>query len=131
VATGAADGYARMTGLPAATLLHLGPGLANGLANLHNAMRAAVPLLNIVGDHGTTHGPHDPPLASNIAGYARQVSSHVHVTTAAGSIAEDAARALAAARRHPGQVATLITPADCTWHDCDGPTAVNTGRSVL
>jgi len=94
VATGAADGYARMTGLLAATLLHLGPGLANGLANLHNAMRAAVPLLNIVGDHGTTHGPHDPPLASNIAGYARQVSSHVHVTTAAGSIAEDAARVL-------------------------------------
>jgi acetolactate synthase I/II/III large subunit len=68
VATGAADGYARMTGLPAATLLHLGPGLANGLANLHNAMRAAVPLVNIVGDHATTHGPHDPPLASNIAG---------------------------------------------------------------
>ncbi len=124
VATGAADGYARMTGLPAATLLHMGPGLANGLANLHNAMRAAVPLLNIVGDHATKHAPHDPPLASNISGYARQVSSHVQVTTTAGSIADDAARALAAARRHPGQVATLITPADCTWPECDGPTTV-------
>jgi acetolactate synthase I/II/III large subunit len=121
VATGAADGYARMVGKPAATLLHLGPGLANGLANLHNAMRAKVPMVNIVGEHATWHVPHDAPLTSNIARYADQVSGWVRVTRGPGGLAVDAAAAVAAARQPPGHIATLITPADCTWQDCDGP----------
>jgi acetolactate synthase-1/2/3 large subunit len=75
VASGAADGYARMTGKPACTLLHLGPGLTNALANLHNACRAHVPLINIVGDHATFHRPYDTPLASDIATLARPHSS--------------------------------------------------------
>ena len=65
-ATGAADGYGRMTGRPAAVLLHLGPGLANGLANLHNARRARTPLLAVVGDHATYHKQFDAPLESDI-----------------------------------------------------------------
>ncbi|HEY6577692.1 MAG TPA: thiamine pyrophosphate-binding protein, partial [Rhizomicrobium sp.] len=77
VATGAADGYGRMAAKPAATLLHLGPGLANGLANLHNARRAATPIVNIVGDHATYHAQYDPPLASNIVEFARPVSGWV------------------------------------------------------
>lgn len=82
VATGAADGYARMTGRPAATLLHLGPGLANGLANLHNARRAWVPMVNIVGDHATYHGQCDAPLTSDVAGFARPVSGWIEVGAA-------------------------------------------------
>jgi acetolactate synthase-1/2/3 large subunit len=98
VATGAADGYARMTGRPAATLLHLGPGLANGLANLHNARRASVPLVNIVGDHATYHGPYDAPLTSDVAGFARPVSGWIHACTSVRSTGADAARAVQAAR---------------------------------
>ena len=74
VATGAADGYARMSGRPAATLLHLGPGMANGMANLHNARRARVPLVNIVGDHATYHSRYDAPLNSDIETVARTFS---------------------------------------------------------
>jgi acetolactate synthase-1/2/3 large subunit len=120
VATGAADGYARMTGRPAATLLHLGPGLANGLANLHNARRATVPLVNIVGDHATYHGPYDAPLTSDVAGFARPVSGWVHSCTSARSTGADAARAVQAARGAPGQIATLILPADTAWNDAEG-----------
>ena len=76
--TGMADGYGRMAGKPAATLLHLGPGLANGLANLHNARRAATPIVNIVGDHATYHAQYDAPLASDVAGFARPVSAWLH-----------------------------------------------------
>src|ERR1700753_844978 len=83
VVTGAADGYARVTGKPAATLLHCGPGLANGLANLHNARRAATPIVNIVGDHATYHAQYDAPLASDIAGFARPVSDWVHSSPSA------------------------------------------------
>lgn len=116
VATGAADGYGRMTGRPAATLLHLGPGLSNGLSNLHNARRAATPIVNIVGDHATHHAQYDAPLASDIAGLARPVSAWVHSSANAASVGADGARAVQAARAAPGQVATLILPADTAWN---------------
>ena len=87
-----------MAGKPAATLLHLGPGLANGLANLHNARRAATPIVNIVGDHATYHAQYDAPLASDIVGFARPVSAWVHARRARRRVAADAARAVQAAR---------------------------------
>jgi acetolactate synthase I/II/III large subunit len=115
VATGAADGYARMAGKPAAVLLHLGPGLSNGLANLHNARRAHTPLLCIVGAHATGHVRHDAPLQSDIEALARTVSGFVHTSGSARGAADDAMRALAATRADGGQVATLIIPADVAW----------------
>ena len=90
VVTGAADGYGRVAGKPAATLLHLGPGLANGLANLHNARRANTPLVNIVGDHATYHLQYDTPLTSDIAGFARPVSAWIHESKSADAVASDA-----------------------------------------
>ncbi len=123
VATGAADGYARMAGKPACTLLHLGPGLANGLANLHNARRAATPIVNIVGDHATYHAQYDPPLASDIQGFARPVSGWVQSSMSAKTVAADAARAVQAARQAPGQIATLILPADTAWLEAERPAA--------
>ncbi len=114
VATGAADGYARMTGRPAATLLHLGPGLANGLANLHNARRARSPIVNIVGEHALSHRQLDAPLSSDIEGFARPVSAFVRMVQDVGEAGRDAAQAVAAARSAPG-VATLIAPADVGW----------------
>jgi acetolactate synthase-1/2/3 large subunit len=134
VATGAADGYGRMAGKPAATLLHLGPGLANGLANLHNARRAATPIVNIVGDHATFHLQYDALLTSDIAGFARPVSNWVHETTSAKRVASDVARAVQAARAAPGGIATLILPADVAWNAAEraaeplpdiGPAIVN------
>ena len=116
VATGAADGYGRVAGKPAVTLLHLGPGLANGLANLHNARRAATPVVNIVGDHATNHLQYDALLTSDIVGFARPVSSWIHETRSAGLAASDAARAVQAARAAPGGIATLILPADAAWN---------------
>src|SRR5690242_15470245 len=115
--TGMADGYGRMAEKPAATLLHLGPGLANGLANLHNARRASTPVVNIVGDHATYHAQYDAPLASDIVGFARPVSSWVHTSTSALTVAADGARAVQAARTAPGNVATLILPADTAWNE--------------
>ncbi|TSE23066.1 putative acetolactate synthase large subunit IlvX [Tepidimonas sediminis] len=115
VATGAADGYARMTDRPAATLLHLGCGLGNGLANLHNARRAHVPLLNIVGDHATHHAPLDAPLQSDIETVARAVSGWWRTCRHPQELGQLAAQALAAAQQPPGQVATLILPADVSW----------------
>lgn len=115
VATGAADGYARMSGRPAATLLHLGPGLGNGLANLHNARRAFTPVVNIVGDHATYHKQYDAQLESDIETVARNVSSFVRRSAKAEEVASDAADAVAAALGPPGQVATLILPADVSW----------------
>ena len=117
VATGAADGYGRMTGQPAAALLHLGPGLANGLANLHNARRAHTPLLAIVGDHATYHKRFDAPLESDIDALAGSVSGWVRRSARAEEAPADAADAVAAAMRPPGQIATLILPADVTWTD--------------
>ncbi len=119
VVTGMADGYGRMAGKPAATLLHLGPGLGNGLANLHNAKRANSPVVNIVGDHATYHGRHDAPLTSDVAGIARPVSGWVHTSGHATSVGADTARAVQAAMRAPHQVATLILPADVAWNPAE------------
>jgi acetolactate synthase-1/2/3 large subunit len=119
VATGAADGYGRVAGKPAVTLLHLGPGLANGLANLHNARRAATPVVNIVGDHASYHLQYDALLTSDIVGFARPVSSWVHETKGARLAASDAARAVQAARCAPGGIATLILPADAAWNPAE------------
>jgi acetolactate synthase I/II/III large subunit len=121
VVTGAADGYARMAEKPAVTLLHLGPGLANGLANLHNAKKAATPMVNIVGDHATYHRSLDAPLTSDIETAARPFSHWVKTSAGAHSAAADAAAALTAARTPPGQIATLILPADTAWNEAKGP----------
>src|SRR5205807_7687263 len=120
VVTGAADGYARMAEKPAATLLHLGPGLANGLANLHNANKAATPIVNIIGDNATYHRRFDAPLTSDIETAARPFCRWVRTSPDARSIARDGAEAIAAARTPPGQVAALILPADTAWNDADG-----------
>lgn len=117
VATGAADGYARIAGKPAATLLHLGPGLGNGLANLHNARRAHTPVVNIVGDHATYHKQYDAQLESDIETVARNVSHWIRSSDATDKLAADATEAVAAAIGPPGQVATLILPADVSWSD--------------
>lgn len=116
VVTGAADGYGRVAGKPAVTLLHLGPGLGNGIANLHNARRAATPIVNVVGDHATYHLQYDAPLTSDIVGLARPVSAWVCESKSARNVAADAARAVQAARAAPGGVATLILPADTAWN---------------
>src|ERR671938_29532 len=121
VVTGAADGYARMADKPAATLLHLGPGMANGLANIHNARRALTPMLNIVGEHATYHLEHDAPLTSDIEGAARPFSDWVLTAANSRSVARDGAAAVAAAMAPPGRVATLILPADASWNEADGP----------
>jgi acetolactate synthase-1/2/3 large subunit len=115
VATGAADGYARIAGRPAAVLVHLGPGLANGLANLHNARRARTPVVVIVGAHATGHARYDAPLQSDIEALARTVSGWVHTSGTTRDLAHDAMRAVAAARA--GQIATLVLPADVSWSD--------------
>lgn len=115
VVTGAADGYARMADKPAATLLHLGPGLANGLANLHNARRGNTPIVNIVGDHATHHVKFDAPLQSDIERLARPMSHWVHTCASADDVARDAAEAIGVARTAPGKIATLILPADAAW----------------
>lgn len=116
VVTGAADGYGRMTGTPAATLLHLGPGLGNGLANLHNAKKARTPVVNVVGDHATYHRQFDAPLTSDVEGIARPVSGWVKVSASADDVGADGAAAIQAALAPPGQVATLILPADTAWN---------------
>jgi len=120
VCTGAADGYARMMGKPAATLLHLGPGLGNGIANLHNARRAEVPMVNIVGDHATFHLQYDAPLTSDIVSLATPVSAWVRSGQNATTISQDAADAIRVANTAPGQIATLILPADTAWNDSQG-----------
>ena len=117
VCTGAADGWYRMKDKPASTLLHLGPGLANGLANIHNARRASSGMVNVVGEHSTAHLKYDPPLRSDIEGLARPLSHWVRRVDAATSIAWDAAAAVAQANEHPGKIATLILPGDTAWRD--------------
>ena len=123
VVTGAADGYGRMTGSPAATLLHLGPGLGNGLANLHNAKKARTPVVNVVGDHATYHRKFDAPLTSDVEGIATPVSGWVKVSESADDVAHDGAAAVQAAMSPPGQVATLILPADTAWNRTDAVAA--------
>jgi acetolactate synthase I/II/III large subunit len=117
VVTGAADGYARMAERPACTLVHLGPGFANGMANLHNAMRARVPLVNLVGEHPAEHRKLDAPLTSDIEGIARPYSKWLRTSSASANIGKDATEAVEAARTPPGQIATLIVPADVAWVD--------------
>ena len=121
VVTGAADGYARMADRPAATLLHLGPGLANGLANLHNARRAYSPVVNVVGDHATYHRQYDAPLTSDIEGLARPMSHWVKTTAQADDVSRDAAEAVREANTAPGRIATLILPADAAWNETAAP----------
>jgi acetolactate synthase-1/2/3 large subunit len=124
VVTGMADGYYRIAGSPACTLLHCGPGLANGLANLHNARRARSGIVNIVGDHATYHRALDAPLTSDIDSLARAVSSWTKSCADAQQIGSDAAMAVQAACEYPGNVVTLILPSDVSWSNCSsvGPT---------
>ena len=117
VVTGAADGYGRMTDKPAATLLHLGPGLANGLANLHNAKRARVPMINVVGDHAVEHLKHDAPLTSDIIGLAKPMSNWVRTSRSPSDLAEAGAEAVATSQTYPGQITTIIAPGDHAWTD--------------
>ena len=124
VVSGAADGYGRMADKPAATLLHLGPGLGNALANLHNARKAHTPIVNIVGEHATHHRQYDAPLSADVEGVARPMSAWVKTSMDARSVARDGAEAVTAAMTSPGQVATLILPADTAWNLSDGPAPV-------
>ena len=117
VVTGAADGYFRIARRPACTLLHLGPGLGNGLANLHNAKKAGSGIVNVVGEHATHHIALDAPLTSDIEGVARPMSHWVRTTRSADSVAQDAAQAMVQANTHPGRVATLVLPADAAWSE--------------
>ncbi len=117
VVTGMADGYYRIAGKPACTLLHCGPGLANGLANLHNARRAHSGIVNIVGDQATHHRPFDPPLTADTDALARTVSAWVRTSATAPQVGGDAVAAVQAARTLPGQVATLILPSDASWDE--------------
>ncbi len=117
VVAGAADAYYRMAGKPAATLLHCGPGLGNALSNLHNARRARSGVVNIVGDQATYHRPLDAPLTADTQSLAHSVSAFVHEAQTAAGVGADAVAAIAAARAYPGQVATLILPADTAWDE--------------
>ncbi len=121
VCTGCADGWGRMRRRPALTLLHLGPGFANGIANLHNARRARSPVLNLVGDHTRNHLGFDAPLTSDIESLARPVSEWVRTATSPAQLSSDFSQALGAASAPPGQVATLIVPADVQWEESAGP----------
>jgi acetolactate synthase-1/2/3 large subunit len=125
VCSGAADGYARMLRHPAATLLHLGPGLANALANLHNARKARSPVVNIVGQHTTQHLRYDAPLTSDIEGFARPVSAWVRTLQRPYEMGAEAACAVQAACAPPGQVATLIVPADFSWSEAGEPASAS------
>ena len=117
VCSGAADGYYRMTDKPASTLLHLGPGLANAAANLHNAKKAGSGVVNIVGEHALYHIKYDTPLTADIEGIARPFSHWVKTSPTSKTVASDGALAIQAARVAPGQIATLILPADTAWTD--------------
>lgn len=133
VATGAADGYARMADRPASTLLHLGPGLANGLSNLHNARRAFSPVVNIVGEHASYHKPFDAPLTSDIAGVAAPFSDWVGTVGSVNTIGADTAEAIRQSRAAPGRIATLIAPAETSWLNggvVSGATQIDGPREV-
>jgi acetolactate synthase-1/2/3 large subunit len=133
VATGAADGYARVADRPAAVLLHLGPGLGNGLANLHNARKAFTPVVNVVGDHASYHKQYNAQLESDIETVARNVSTWIRSSASTAALPGDAAEAVAAACGPPGQVATLVLPADVSWADGadPAPPATPTGAAPV
>jgi len=116
IVTGMADGYYRIARKPASTLLHCGPGLANGMGNLHNARRAHAGIVNVVGDQATYHRPFDAPLTADTEGMARTVSHWVRTCSEARDVGRDAAAAVKAARAVSGQIATLILPADASWN---------------
>ena len=120
VVSGAADGYYRIADKPAATLLHLGPGLANASANLHNAKKAGSGIVNIVGEHATYHLEHDAPLTADVEGIARPMSHWVRTSRSSTTVAHDGAFAVAQARAAPGRIATLILPADTAWGPAEG-----------
>jgi len=119
VVTGAADGYGRMADKPALNMLHLGPGVANGMANLHNAQRAGSPVLNMVGDHATDHLQHDAPLTSDIEGMATPVSRSFRVSESARGLAQTGLDALTDSLKHNGSISTFVVPADHAWTDID------------
>lgn len=121
VVTGAADGYARMADRPALTLLHLGSGLSNGLANLHNARRAGSAVVNVVGDHATYHLQYDAPLTSDLPALAAWTSSWSQVAPSADELPALGAEAVRASRAGNGGIATLIVPADCAWEQSSAP----------
>jgi acetolactate synthase I/II/III large subunit len=121
VCSGAADGYARMTGKPAATLLHLGPGLANGLSNFHNARKAGSPIVSIVGEHTTQHLRCDAPLTADTVLFARTVSDHVRVLGSAECMGSAAAETVRDAWLPPGKISHLIVPADYSWDPSGAP----------
>jgi acetolactate synthase-1/2/3 large subunit len=127
VVSGAADGYARMTRKPAATLLHTGPGLAYGLANQHNARKAGTPMVSIVGDHASYHLKRDPPLASDIESLARPMSEWVRRITGPDDVAPATQAAIEAAITMRG-VATLILPADASWSEAHSPASATTAK---
>ena len=128
VTTGAADGYYRMAEKPASTLLHLGPGLANALANLHNLKRARSGVVNIVGEHATYHLRHDALLTSDIQAHRQDdVPLGEDIDASKASVAVDCAEAIGAASQPPGQVATLILPADVAWSEADRSGRAQTG----
>ena len=124
-ATGAADGYFRMKRTPASTLLHLGPGLANGLANLHNAKKASSGIVNIVGEHALDHIKLNAPLTSDIEGIARPVSHWVKTSKSSKDIAVDGAEAIEMANVNPGQISTLILPGDTAWNEGNAIQSIN------
>ncbi len=124
VVTGAADGYARMAGKPAVTLLHTGPGLANGLANMHNARRAATPMVNVVGDQASYHLPNDAPLTSDIESLARPMSKFVRRIADADDVSRATADVITAACNPPTGVTTLILPADAAWNEVSDDSAI-------
>lgn len=119
--TGAADGYYRMKGDVAATLLHLGPGFGNGWANLHNASKGNSGIVNVVGDHADYHLKHDAPLKGDLEGVARSISDWIRISEDAAAVAGDGAAAITAARSGGGRIATLILPANCAWDPADAP----------
>jgi len=131
VATGAADGYGRIAGKPACTLLHLGPGYGNGLANLHNARRAFTPIVNVIGDHATYHRQYDAPLASDIAAIAGANSVWVKSAQRPDEVGALAAEAIGASYGPPGGAASLILPADCAWSpaNASGPKAARRAKA--
>ena len=117
VVTGAADGYARIAGRPACTLLHLGPGFANGMANLHNASKAHTPMVNLIGQHPAAHLQYDAPLTSDVEAIARPYSAWLRTSRTTMELGRDAAEAIAAAGDEPGRIATLIVPTDVAWNE--------------
>ena len=121
VCTGAADGYARISGKPGLTLLHLGPGFANGIANLHNARKAHTPIVSIIGEHATWHIAANAPLTSDIATLAKPMSTWVHTTLTADAASADMAEAIAQATRLPGGPVALILPGDMQWAETSQP----------